>query len=266
MAKEGCIDTVCRVNQALHKLRGCYAEVNEIERIVTELETDAHSSSEHINERVDLLLVIKTVRDMLNVLATGIERIPGKQGMQVVIQEMNSTEDHASEEDNTRSKRARLSTEAEPSNVCGTSSREIRITKTSGWDGPKICTYTCIHHPQIVNPGLWSKLTEDLVVQVFARLPIARIIGLRKCSKAWSAMSDSSSFKEIFAEANPKLFGLLGWDANFQKFRTRIVDDTSKEWHGIELDNPNDMSKDSCHICDGGLICFVPESKGSIFL
>lgn len=51
MAKEGYIDALCRVNQVIQKLKGCSAELNEIERIVTELKTDAHSSSEHIDER-----------------------------------------------------------------------------------------------------------------------------------------------------------------------------------------------------------------------
>ena len=265
MANEGYIDTLCRVNQSLQKLRGCYAEVNEIERIATELEIDAHSSSEHMDERVDLLHVIETVRDMLNVLEMGIQRIPGKQGMHVVIQEMNSMQDRASEEDNTRSKWARLSTKAEPSNVCGTSSRETRVTKTSGWNGPKVCTHTCIHHPEIVNPELWSKLAGDLVIQVFARLPIPPIIELRECSNAWFTMSDSFSFDEVFAGANPKLFGLLGWDGDFNEFRTRIVDGTFKEWHGIELDfhgvRYTYLYEDSWYACDGGLICFVHDCE-----
>ncbi|KAG0556035.1 hypothetical protein KC19_11G020400 [Ceratodon purpureus] len=249
MAKKGYTDVLCRVNQVLHKLEDCSAELKEIERIVTVLKTD--SSSELIDERPDLLLVTETVRDMLNVLETGLEGISGKQRMQVAIQEMNSTEDRASEDDNTRSKRNRLSTQAEPSNGCGSSSKETRVTKTATWNDPKMCKHT------------WSKLTEDLVVQVFARLPIPRIIGLRKCSEAWSAMSDSSSFKGVFAEANPKLFGFLGWDGDLDKFRARIVDVTSKECHGIELDFPKGNGyMDSLFACDGGLVCFVPVWEG----
>ncbi|KAG0584316.1 hypothetical protein KC19_3G202100 [Ceratodon purpureus] len=272
MAKEGYIDALCRVNQVIQKLKGCSAELNEIERIVTELKTDAHSSSEHIDERHGLLLVAESVRDMLNIVKTGLEGIPGNQRMQVGIEEMNSTVDR--EEDNARSKRTRLLTQTEPSSVCRTFSKETSlVTKTAAWNDSEICAHFCTYHPQIVNPGTWSKLTEDLVVQIFSRLPIPRINGLRKCSEAWSAMSDSSSFKGAFAEANPILFGLLGWDGDLDKFRTRFFDVTSKEWHGIEVDSPKAIcfegiipERDSLFACDGGLVCFVTVSKRSNFL
>lgn len=149
------------------------------------------------------------MRDMLNIVKTGLEGIPGNQRMQVGIEEMNSTVDR--EEDNARSKRTRLLTQTEPSSVCRTFSKETSLVKkTAAWNDSEICAHFCTYHPQIVNPGTWSKLTEDLVVQIFSRLPIPRINGLRKCSEAWSAMSDSSSFKGAFAEANPILFDLLG--------------------------------------------------------
>lgn len=261
MAEEGYIGALCRIDQVLRKVKDCSAELKEIERIVTGLKTDAHSSSDDIEERPDLLLVAGTLRDMLNVLETGFKGIPDKQKLQVAIQGITSTEDRASGEDNTRSKRIRLSRQAEPSNVCGNSSTETRVANMrAAWNGPEICTHTCIHHPEIVNPGLWSKLGEDLVGLVFARLPIPRIIGLRKCSEAWSAMSDSSSFKGAFAEANPKLFGLLGWDSDLENFRTRILDVTFKEWHCVDLDFPKGNGyMDSWYACDGGLVCFVPE-------
>ncbi|KAG0626312.1 hypothetical protein M758_2G118500 [Ceratodon purpureus] len=267
MGKEGYSDALCRVDHVIQKLKECSMERNEIERIVTELKTDAQSSSEHTDERQDLLLVAETVRDMLNLLKTGLEGIPGQQKMQVAIEEMNSTVDRASEEDNARLKRTRLSSQTEPSSVCGSSSKETRVTKTAARNGPEICTHSCTHHPHIVNPGIWSKLPEDLVVQVFARLPIPRIMGLRKCSEAWSAMSDSSSFKGVFAEANPKLFGLLGWDGDLDKFRVRIVDVTTNEWHGTELQLPKGNGyMDALFACDGGLVCFVPESESGPFL
>ncbi|KAG0605659.1 hypothetical protein M758_9G077800 [Ceratodon purpureus] len=267
MAKEGYIDALCRVNEVIQKLKGCSAELNEIERIVTELKTDAHSSSEHIDERQRLLLVAESVRDMLNIVKTGLEGIPGNQRMQVGIEEMNSTVDR--EEDNARSKWTRLLTQTEPSSVCRTFSKETSlVTKTAAWNDSEICAHFCTHHPHIVNPGIWSKLTEDLVVQIFSRLPIPRINGLRKCSEAWSAMSDSSSFKGAFADVNPILFGLLGWDDDLDKFRTRYFDVMSKEWHGIEVDRPmgnkykNSLYKNPLFACDGGLVCFVPAWNG----
>ncbi|KAG0582857.1 hypothetical protein KC19_3G091600 [Ceratodon purpureus] len=265
MAKEGYIDALCRVNQVIQKLKGCSAELNEIERIVTELKTDAHSSSEHIDERQGLLLVAESVRDMLDIVKTGLEGIPGNQRMQVGIEEMNLTVDVASEEDNARSKRTRLLTQTEPSSVCRAFSKETSlVTKTAAWNDSEICAHFCSHHPHIVNPGIWSKLMEDLVVQVFARLPIPRIIELRKCSEAWSAMSDLSSFKGAFAEANPILFGLLGWDADLDKiFCTRFFDVTTKEWHDIEMDlSKENRYKKSLIARDGGLVCFVKVSRG----
>ncbi|KAG0587292.1 hypothetical protein KC19_2G154200 [Ceratodon purpureus] len=256
-------DALRRVDQVIQKLKDCSMERNEIERIMTELKADALSSDDYTDTRRDLLVVAKTVRDMLNVLKTGLEGIHVEiiLKMQVAIEETNSIVDRASEEDNTRLKRTRVSTQTEPGSVCGSSSKETRVTKK------EICTHSCTYHPHIVNPGIWSKLPEDLVVQVFARLPIPRIIGLRKCSEAWSAMSDSSSFKGVFAEANPKLFGLLGWDGDLDKFRVRIVDVTTNEWHGTELELPKGNGyMDALFACDGGLVCFVPEWESGPFL
>lgn len=257
MAHESHSDALCKINQVLYKVKDCSSELNEVESIVTELKTAAHSSSDDFEARPDLLIVACTVRDMLDVLKTGLQKLSDVQKLRVATQRVSVIEDRASEEDNMGPKRARLITQAEASNVCGNSSTETRV---AAWKGPQVCTHTCFHHPEIVNPGLWSKLTEDLVGLVFARLPIPRIIGLRKCSEAWSAMSNSSSFKEAFGEANPKLFGLLGWDGDLENFRTRILEVTSKQWHGVELDFPKGNGyMDSWYACDGGLVCFVPE-------
>ena len=141
MAEEGYIGALCRIDQVLRKVKDCSAELNEIERIVAELKTDAHSSFDDIEERPDLLLVAGTLRDMLNVLETGLKGIPDKQKMQVAIQGITSIpEVRASGKDNTRSKRIRLSTQAEPSNVCSNSSTETRVAKRAAWNGPEICT------------------------------------------------------------------------------------------------------------------------------
>lgn len=260
--EEGYIGALCRLDQVLHKLKDCSAELNEIERIVVELKSNARGSPEasfQPEERPDLLLVAGTLRGMVNTLKTGLEGVPD-------IQRVNSP---GSAEDNMRSKWNRLSlvldraaTQAEVNKACSSFSTETRVAKRAAVNGPQVCRHICIHHPEMIDPGLWSKLSEDLVGLVFARLPIPQIIELRKCSTAWSSLSETSSFKRSFAEANPNLFGLLGWDNDLETFRTRMFDAKSKEWHGVELTFPLENGyMDAWYACDGGLVCFVPECE-----
>jgi len=151
-----------------------------------------------------------------------------------------------------------------PTSCSNSFSTETKVAKraAAAGNGSQVCRHVCIHHPEMIDPGLWSKLSEDLIGLIFARLPIPRIIELQKSSSAWSSMSDSSSFKRSFADANPNLFGLLGWDNDLETFWTRMFDAKSMEWHGVELNFPRENGyMDSWYACDGGLVCFVPECE-----
>jgi len=96
MAQEGYMGALRRLDQVLHKLKDCFAELSEIERIVTEMKPDAHGDDmEAVEERPDLLLVAGNYWEMVNSLKAGLERISDMRRVQVAV----PTENNASEED-----------------------------------------------------------------------------------------------------------------------------------------------------------------------
>lgn len=280
MAEEGYVKVLCRLNKVLHKLKYCSAELSEIESAVIDLEPAAYGNEmEAIQEMPDLLIIAGILLDTMNSLKAGLERIRDVQRVQVPVLRLTSLE----EDNNMRSRPSPVLGSSNPADANKGSgsgkvmeigvvsasytdnfSIETRVAKrtAAARNGPQVCRHICIHHPEMIDPGLWSNLSEDLVGLVFARLPVSRIVELKNSSSAWSSLSDSSSFKESFAEANPNLFGLLGWDNNLETFWTRMFDAKSKEWHGVKLNFPLDHGyMDSWYACDGGLVCFVPESE-----
>lgn len=62
-----------------------------------------------------------------------------------------------------------------------------------------------------MDPAVWGNLPEDLLQLVFARLEVPQINRLRVLSKAWlrHMKSTNSKFRQLCAEAHPKLFALV---------------------------------------------------------
>jgi hypothetical protein len=49
-----------------------------------------------------------------------------------------------------------------PSEVC-ISNKDSRTATRSAGKGQGMCTYTCAHHPELVDSGLWRRLPQELV-------------------------------------------------------------------------------------------------------
>lgn len=133
--------------------------------------------------------------------------------------------------------------------------RDSRMAKGIAGKGQmSVCKHICEHHAEVVDPWVWGNLPRELVELVFAKLPLPRIIELRKCSKGMPRMiCNTSDFREACSESHPVLFGLLGWDAHHESLGTRLLDVKSKEWLLVELAGlPGAVSTTRCepaHYC-----------------
>lgn len=116
--------------------------------------------------------------------------------------------------------------------------------------------------PWFMRPLLWSKLPEELLELIIARLPVAQIDGLRALSKSWRFnMSPHSNFKRLCAEARPKLFALMRADPQRAKIRFKLFDSRLYMWHNCEYSLAREYRR-SLSVSDGGLVCFVPCVNG----
>lgn len=152
-----------------------------------------------------------------------------------------------------------ISPSSEEMQVC-ISNKDSRTATRSTGKCQGMCTYTCAHHPELVDSGLWRRLPQELVELVFAILPLPRIFELCESSKAWSALSKSSNFRQACSEGHPKFSRLVGFNCHFESTWTRIHDIES-EWLCIEQtclpggDGTN--YHETISSCDGGLACFA---------
>ena len=148
--------------------------------------------------------------------------------------------------------------------VCNSSRVDSRAGKR-GKGLTTLCKHSCEHHQEVVDPRVWRNLPQELVELVFAKLPLDAILGLCDVSRAWCAMSRSSSFCGLFSARFPKLFGLLGMGrvGSIYSLTTTIYDEESNKWLCyIDEKWPLLMRDKAYHnsmfACDGGLVCFVP--------
>ncbi|KAG0584463.1 hypothetical protein KC19_3G211800 [Ceratodon purpureus] len=148
--------------------------------------------------------------------------------------------------------------------VCNSSRVDSRAGKR-GKGLTTLCKHSCEHHQEVVDPRVWRNLPPELVELVFAKLPLDAILGLCDVSRAWCAMSRSSSFCGLFSARFPKLFGLLGMGrvGSSYSLNTTIYDEESNKWLCYIYENwsfpmPDKAYQNSMFACDGGLVCFVP--------
>jgi hypothetical protein len=72
---------------------------------------------------------------------------------------------------------------------------------TAGED--EACSQTCL------NSRMWSKLPKELLVHIFARLPVRNILQIQSLSKSWRSIITSPQFQQAFADASPVRIALM---------------------------------------------------------
>lgn len=144
-----------------------------------------------------------------------------------------------------------------------------------------VCRHRCAHHVEVMDPSVWSRLPEHLLAHVFARMTMPQILSLGWLSKAWLAMSKTSSFKRMCAEVHSRTFGVLGFHRSSDRFQVAAFDLAKRQWMYRELkhfprgyrdgtsmllqpaspgglaDSVEDHLDNALYAHDGGLVCFA---------
>jgi hypothetical protein len=124
-----------------------------------------------------------------------------------------------------------------------------------------VCTHACEHHEELVNPGVWGNLPQELMERVFGKLPLPPILQFRESCLDWSGLVQSSNIKEACSEGHPKLFGLVVHHPPTMPY-IWIHEIESEEWLRFELVLPSAYDAGAytefLYSCDGGLACMVP--------
>ena len=233
---------VLRLGQALFKgLAGNLKDVGtalelEIAAGILYGSPDEPQASVSVEPGPQLLLVVAgTLTEMVGTLLSDIKGNAGVQKLLPAIQKFSGTNQHAIHDlfqelmiskqppDPILSCLVGISPSSEEMQVC-ISNKDSRTATRSTGKCQGMCTYTCAHHPELVDSGLWRRSPQELVELVFAILPLPRIFELCESPKAWSALSKSSNFRQACSEGHPKLSGLVGFNCHFESTWTRIHD------------------------------------------
>ncbi|KAG0579974.1 hypothetical protein KC19_4G139300 [Ceratodon purpureus] len=257
-----------RISQALRCLVSTLEEFREVEAMLgSGCVAEAYQSRSHDRHSNDaspefLGVVASTLKEMVGKLVSDIEAKPEVQKLLVMIQKPVSG---AANESGVLIQDATIA--KQPSGFVGTvpsgrgtevHSRTVRSTVT--------CRHSCKLHPELMDSNLWSKLPEELVQLVFARLPLVKIFDLCAQSSAWSTMSRTSNFRGVCSKRHLKLLGFVGVDADLEIVWNSVYDIKSNKWTRREVRGfplTDDLRRwyfsSSVLLCDGGLLCLVPE-------
>ena len=116
--------------------------------------------------------------------------------------------------------------------------------------------HSCLCAP--MEPALWSTLPNELLHQIFARLPLPQIIRLQCLSTEWewNLTSEDSEFTRTCSEANPKIFAMVAEGHTYGSVSVRLYDIKANRWHSIVY--PYHLYHvDTLCAGDGGLVCIV---------
>jgi hypothetical protein len=145
-----------------------------------------------------------------------------------------------------------------------TSRNSFATAKKSVVKGELVCTHACAHHPELVNPGVWRDLPQELMERVFGKLSLSTILQFRKSCLDWSGLIQSSNIKEACSEGHPKIFGLVVYHLLTRPY-IWIHEIESEEWLRFEtmpsyygMVDDTGPFKEFLYSCDGGLVCMVP--------
>ncbi|KAG0626563.1 hypothetical protein M758_2G135200 [Ceratodon purpureus] len=271
-----------RISQAVHGLFDTLEELREVETALLGQGTAAEGDHGGSNAG-SVGLVAGTLREMVGKLVTDINENPEVRKLLMLIQQPvpGATSDSPFLQDSTPTEQPSYVIGRAPSveteTVCIPRCLDYRALKRVALRNGVSCRHSCKHHPELLDPFLWSTLPEDVVELVFARLSTGKIIALREQSAIWSAMAKSSNFRGVFSESHPEIFGLMRWDKAGKRFWNLTYDIKSKEWMYQKLDGlseairasnisvQHDRYRDSMFASDGGLVCFVPRADYSPF-
>lgn len=208
------------------------------------LESEAASSSS-AEEMTDLIQQACTLRDRLDDFIAGSREAPGLRSiLKFAIPHLTASE-----------------------NECCSSKNSVDNTvvitglkRTAVEGGSTTCGHICPQHPATLDPVVWSRLPEELLELIFARLPVAEIRRLQCLSKQWQRhMVGKSRFKGICAKINSKIFALVSEDVDwYGMFWVKLYDVNANKWHVFKLflGAENEPFR-TLSAADGGLICFI---------
>jgi hypothetical protein len=224
--------------------------VKELFRSFEELQEEETCMMEPKDGEVDALGALK---DLMGTLVSGIKSAPA---LQDVVSEVISD----SNQPLPSSASSPAADSAEVFSCCVPAS-DPRKGKRAVIDygATAICKHSCDAHVEVMDPRLWSQLPVELLACVFARLSLPQIFALQKLSGVWSKRSRSSAFRQLWTEAHPRVFGIVGHN-DFGEFVITAYDSThgwcSKVWCFKETKDT--FYQDILIAHDGGLVCFVP--------
>lgn len=122
--------------------------------------------------------------------------------------------------------------------------------------------HACCDHQETLNPNLWGAFPPELLLLVFARLPVEDIHHLPILSKHWK--ETISEVYEVCKEVNPGKILCLITRAGAHLFYVRALDMNRRKWYTYQLvPNRSPHSKNvsqtlDVEVCeDAGLVCFL---------
>jgi hypothetical protein len=278
---------VLRIGQALYGLVGSLiSSLGELRDVGNMLEQeiaagvvtgspDELQGSVSVDVRPQLLLVVAGVlKEMVGTLVSDIKGNAEVQKLLPAIQKCRGANQHDIFQDLAISKQSLTSCLLDLSPPrrelpVPTSRNGFTTGKKSVVKGQLVCRHACAQHPEVVDPGVWRNLPQELVGRVFGKLPLPTILQFRKSCLDWSGLVQSSNIKEGCAEGHPKLFGLVVYRPRTMPY-IYIHDIKSEEWLRFELVLPSSHDAGAyaefLYSCDGGLACMVPLRRSTSLL
>jgi hypothetical protein len=267
-----------RISQALYGLVGSLiSSLGELRDVGNMLEQEiAAGSPDELQGRVSvdvrpqlLLVVAGALKEMVGTLVSDIKDNAEVQKLLPAIQKCRGANQHDIFQDLAISKQSLTSCLLDLSPPrrempVPTSRNGFATAKKSVVEGQLVCTHACAHHEELVNPGIWRNLPQELMGRVFGKLPLRTILQFRESYLDWSRLVQSSNIKEGCAEGHPKVVGLVVHRPLTMPY-IWIHEIKSKEWlrfatmpsyYGI-LDDDGPYSE-FLYSYDGGLACMVP--------
>lgn len=113
-----------------------------------------------------------------------------------------------------------------------------------------------------LDPAMWSRLPEELLELVLARLPVPEVHRLRCLSKKWRRnLVEKSRFMDMCAKRKSmNVFALISQDVDrYGMFWVKMYDMDTNKWNVFKLfvGNSQEQPYQTMSSTDGGLVCFI---------
>ncbi|KAG0616657.1 hypothetical protein M758_5G132300 [Ceratodon purpureus] len=243
-----------RISHVLRGLDNTLVELGEVESMLEQESMKARNDRRGESvDGVDLLLVAGTLRRMVGAMMNDVKADPEVQKLLPVAIQKDLNE-------------PTITITGAEACIPDSGSGDLNMTSAKS-------RVSCEHcgHGLVLDPLVWNKLPDHLLVLVLARLPLPDIFLVPRLSKAWLATSKTPSFRKLCAASqySSKLFGivslpslkglwLIAYNVYYQKWHYReLVTDVFDR--PVNLVNPG-----FAH--DGGLVCFINDEQDSILI